>query len=125
MQAADLVHMITDWYDGAREGVADLHGAPHYFMNEWDEQAGYWTETYFLARLDAETFELAVESWNIWLRWESAFNEGRTTQETHRAIPADRERREELEEVLKERLVADPDSSLRAKGSSSTESHQG
>ncbi|HQU94325.1 MAG TPA: hypothetical protein PLK77_18655 [Pyrinomonadaceae bacterium] len=114
MSSPELVHTITDWYDGAREGVADFRGAPHYFLNEWDEDKGFWTETYFLAPLDDETFNLSLENWEIWLRWDRAFKRGQTTQETHPALPEDRRRHEELEAILKERLVVDTNAGLRA-----------
>lgn len=97
--------MITDWYDGARKGVADLHGKPHYFENCWDEKKQYWTDVLLLRLLDEETFALAQEDWSIWRRWEQAYKEGRTAQEAHPCLPDDRARHLELEALLSKRLV--------------------
>jgi len=112
----ETVHTITDWYDGARKGVADLNGKPHYYENHWNEGEQYWSELYLLQPLDAETFALAIEGWEIWLRWERAFKEGKTTQETHPALPKDRKRHNELEKILAGRLVISPETSIRAAG---------
>lgn len=114
MSGHEAVHTITDWYDGARSGVADLNGEPHYFENHWNEGEQYWSEIYLLLTLDAETFALAIEDWEIWLRWENAFKEGKTTQETHPALPEDRERHNEIENILTERLVVSTETSVKA-----------
>jgi len=114
MSDYEAVYTITDWYDGARSGVADLNGKPHYYETHWDEGEDDWSEIYLLKPLDAETFALAMESWEIWLRWERAFKEGKTTQETHPALPEERQRRNELEKILAERLVVSPETSVQA-----------
>jgi hypothetical protein len=54
-----------------------------------------------------------LEHWDIWLRWESAFHEGRTTLETHPALPEDRARHEELQALLA--AQAEPVKSVRAR----------
>jgi hypothetical protein len=63
----------------------------------------------------ADFLSSLLEDWEIWLRWESAFKEGRTTQETHPALPEERARHHELEVVLTERLVIESATSKRAK----------
>ncbi len=110
----ELVHTITDWYDGARGGVADLNGEPHYYENHWNEGEDNWSEIYLLKPLDAETFAFAMEDWQIWLRWEQSFREGKTTQETHPALPKERQRHDELEKILAERLIVVPETSVKA-----------
>lgn len=114
MSDYEAVHTITDWYDGARNGIADLNGEPHYYENHWNEGDQFWSEIYLLQPLDAETFALAMEDWEIWLRWERAFKEDKTTHETHPALPEDRERHNELEKILAERLVVSPETSVKA-----------
>lgn len=114
MSDFEIVHTISDWYDGARAGVADLRGEPHYFQNEWLESEQYWSDIYFLTPLDVEMFELAKEDWEIWLRWEKAFNEGRTTHDTHPTLPEDRQRHREVERFLVEHLVVDSEASVKA-----------
>ena len=111
----DKVFTITDWYDGARGGIADLNGEPHYYECRWDEASDDWSRVYLLNRIDDETFCLAMEDWQIWLRWERAFKEGRTTVETHPALPEDRARHNELKVILAEKLVINPVVCTRAK----------
>jgi hypothetical protein len=111
----DIVHTITDWYDGARAGVADLHGEPHYYEGRWDEAKGDWSEVYLLNRIDEETFRLAMEDWHIWKRWQAAFRKDTATQDTHPALPADRARHDELAEILASRLVIRGDKLIKAK----------
>jgi hypothetical protein len=110
----DVIHTITDWHDGARRGVADFRGEPHYYESRWDEAADDWSEVYSLSPIDRETFRLAMEGWRIWLRWKAAFDEGRTTPETHPALPEDRARRDEIDAVLAERLVTNPAHHIKA-----------
>lgn len=111
----EIVHTITDWYDGARAGVADLNGMPHYYENRWNEEKNEWNEIYLLKQIDAETFALAIEDWEIWLRWECAFKEDKTTQETHPTLPDERQRHKEIENVLSNRLIIDANSCLKVK----------
>ena len=82
------VYTIADWYDGPRRGIADFEEKPHYYECQW--YAGIDTDTginalpgnYWLTPLDADTYQLALEDWAIWERWEAAFAVGGTTQAT-------------------------------------------
>lgn len=113
MSDYEIVHTISDWYDGARAGIANLNGKPHYYENQWSENEQIWSEIYLLQPLDDETFALATEDWEMWLRWEKAFKEGKTTQETHPVLPEDKHRHEELKHLLAERLVVIPEKNIR------------
>lgn len=33
----ETVHILTDWYDGPRRGIADYRGRPHLFESEWSD----------------------------------------------------------------------------------------
>lgn len=114
MSNYEAVHTITDWYDGAINGVADLNGKPHYYEKHWNEDEQFWSDIYLLKPLDAETFALVMEDLEIWLRRERAFKEGKTTQETHPTLSEDRQRHEEIEKILAERLVVSPETSVKA-----------
>ncbi|WP_022826251.1 hypothetical protein [Hymenobacter norwichensis] len=113
-QGLETVYTITDWYDGARIGVADFRGQPHYYECIWDEAAYNWSDTYLLSLIDTETLQFALEDWSMWLRWKAAFDKGETTQETHPVLPEDRLRHAEIEQALAEKLVIDPVKSLKA-----------
>jgi hypothetical protein len=112
----EIVHTVTDYYDGPRAGIADFHGKPHAYRSLWEETQDDWSDTFLLQPIDDETFRLAMEDWDIWSRWERAFHSGQTTIETHPALPAERQRHDELAAILKPRLHVEPERSLRVRG---------
>jgi hypothetical protein len=109
----EIVHTCPDWYDGPRQGIADYEGRPHLFQSEWQAGEAIDADTFLLMPIDRETFQLALESWSIWLRWEAALFRGETSEETHPALPGDRLRHEEVERQLKGRLEIDLSRSVR------------
>ena len=111
----EIVHTVTDWYDGPRRGIAEFHGRPHLFESEWQDGENMETDTFLLSEIDRETFALALEDWAIWRRWETAFQQGNAAKETHPALPNDRRRHDELTQLLEGRLVADPTQGVRLK----------
>jgi hypothetical protein len=110
------VYTITDWYDGPRKGVANFDGQPHYYECQW--YAGFEAEPgdYLLTPVDAETYQLALEDWAIWQRWEAAFAAGTTPQATHPTLPEDQARHQEMEQLLLPKLVTNPQCCRRATG---------
>ena len=111
----ETVYTITDWYDGPRGGVASFEGQPHYYESRWDNELDDWSTYYLLTPLDATTFQLALEDWAIWERWEAAFKKGETTNDTHPALPEDQVRHKEIDQLLTGKLVVSPLSSFRAR----------
>ena len=101
----ERVHTMTDYYDGPRGGIADFSGRPHLYTSRFDDLRGY-LDVFELRAVYDETFRLAIEDWEIWLRWEDAFHAGRATLETHPALPMDRARHDELAPMLAKRLAA-------------------
>jgi hypothetical protein len=103
----EIVFTVTDYYDGPRQGIANFEGEPHFYECISDPSTDI--ELYFLTPIDNQTFRLAMEDWDIWRRWEAAFHAGKTSQETHPALPEDRARHEELEQLLDKSLQSSPD----------------
>jgi hypothetical protein len=101
------VFTVTDYYDGPRQGVANLKGEPHFYDCIFDEMRSYYSNLYRLTPISPHIFDLAREDWAIWERWESAFHAGSTTRETHPALPQDRTRHEEIRAVLDSVLKTD------------------
>ncbi len=97
---------ISNYYDGPKEGIATYKGKPHHylFLDEEVISEDSWVEMFLLKPLDAATFELAMESWQIWIRWEEAFYSQETTLDTHPALPEERQRYEEIDKILKTNL---------------------
>ena len=109
----EIVHTVTDWYDGPRRGIAYFLGEPHLFQSEYRDKSELDPDTFLLMPIDREVFKLSLEDWAIWQRWEAAYLSGQTTQATHPALPADRVRHDEIERLLSHRLVIDPIRSIR------------
>ncbi len=112
----ERVHTMTDFYDGPRGGIADLDGRPHLYESEWEDSADDYASTFLLSPIGPDLLALALEDWAIWERWWTAFHSGAATLDTHPALPGDRARHDELEQVLKNRLTIDPENFVRARG---------
>jgi hypothetical protein len=113
---AEVVYTIADWYDGAREGVADFQGKPHYYKCLQTHDYEGTPAPYTLTPIDNEIFRLELENWNIWLRYQTAFKAGKITRETHPTLPEDQARYEEINKIIRERKCEWQDSKLIATG---------
>jgi hypothetical protein len=111
----ERVHTVTDYWDQPRTGVADFHGVPHAYQAVFDEAEDEWSDICLLRPIDDETFHLALEGNEIFERWLHAFHAGRTSLDTHPALPEDRHRHEEISSLLKPRMTIDPDQAIRAR----------
>lgn len=104
---------MTAYYDGPRSGIAEVDGVPHFYESEWADR-DLEADVFMLSPVPADVLELALEDWQIWRRWEDAFHQGRTTTETHPALPADRARHDELLRLLAGRDRVDASHAVRA-----------
>ena len=87
-QGYERVYTVLDYYDGPRKGIADYHGKPHLYECNFDESKGNCSESFLLALLDTETFQLAMEDWAICQRWKLAYHAAETDLSTHPAAAA-------------------------------------
>jgi hypothetical protein len=100
----EVVHTVSDWYDGPRGGVADYRGCPHYYRSvyldtpQWNADE----DRFELTPLSKAALDVALELQAIWERWYQAYRAGTAPEgpEDERALPADRAQRDELERVL-------------------------
>jgi len=106
---------MTDYYDGPRRGIADYRGKPHLYESRYSDIDTDQEDTFLLMPIIRDTFELALEDWAIWRRWEIAFHEGRTSADTHPALPEDRTRHDEIKQELNKRLIMDESKAFCAK----------
>jgi len=118
----DIVHTVTDYYDGPKRGIADFKGVPHFYESRWDEQDD-GTGTFMLQPIDDETFKLAMEDWDIWKRWRGAFDRHEATIETHPALPLDRARHDEIAAIVAPKLRVLPDIAFQVRGRFTTKPH--
>jgi hypothetical protein len=108
----EQVFTVTDYYDGPREGIANYRGQPHFYECIFNEAKDDYLELFRLTPLGTEVFQLAMEDWNIWRRWEIAFHAGQTDISTHPALPHEANRHAELKRILDRSLVTDPERAI-------------
>lgn len=112
----ERVYTMPDYYDGPRTGIASFGGEPHLYTSPFDFWTDEYEDLYELRPVDEETLRLALEDWDIWIRWEDAYKAGLVDIATHPALPADRARHDEIEPVLAARLAELPGPPIRARG---------
>jgi len=106
------VFTVTDYYDGPRRGIANYNGLPHFYDSVFSDEKQDYTCLYRLTPISAEVFQLALEDWVIWRRWEHAFASGVTGRETHPALPEDTDRHAQLESLLNGSLETNPTTNI-------------
>ena len=94
-----------DWYDGPISGVANRNGKPYFF--EYQKYNEINKESYYLTPIKEEILQLAIEDWQIWKRWDTAFHKGEVKIDTHPYLPEERKRGKELKEKLEKVLKID------------------
>jgi hypothetical protein len=97
----ESVFAIYDFWDGPRTGIAEFMNAPHFFECVFDQDKDEWSNSFFLIPLGPEAFVAGMDTWNIFLRWRAAFDAGKTSLDTHPALPEDRTKYEESSRILK------------------------
>lgn len=91
-----IVHFITDWWDGPKSGIADFNNEPHYFERKFDTELDDWTDLFFLRPLTAEEYLLQEESYRIFLEW---INDKKSNQ-PHPALNPENYRFHEIRQLL-------------------------
>jgi hypothetical protein len=59
---------VLDYFDGPIVGVAEFHGAPHYFEAEFDEVNDCYTNRYTLFELSEDTMKSVFAARAMWRR---------------------------------------------------------
>jgi hypothetical protein len=104
----EKVHTVSDYWDGPILGVADVDGVPHVYEKIFSENEDDYIERYLVMPIDQELYALLMESWSIFVRWRIAFDQGKTPQETHPALPEDRDRYSLLAQAIGDRKKPHP-----------------
>jgi len=115
----EQVFTIADYYDGPRKGVANFQGKPHYYdcvLAERGASDDGYTDNFYLSPIAASALDLVIEDWTIWQQWERPFHEGRVTEESHPALPAEQKRHQELKSALDLLLQTDFGKAIVRKG---------
>ncbi len=112
--AREIVHTISEYYDGPVEGVAGVGGRPHVYRRQIDRETDEFTDDYWLMEIDGETLELAVEKDEIFNRWALAFQRGEASR--GELLPGDRSRYAELSAEIGNRLILDRSRAITVRG---------
>jgi hypothetical protein len=98
----ELVHIISGYYDGILDGLADWQGRPHHFELESPGPANQPYDRYRLTPLSPEVFSAAIEGWDIWCRREQAHRAGQVADHLgpNPALPQDEERRQQIDKLV-------------------------
>ncbi|MGA2218604.1 MAG: hypothetical protein ABSG51_10990 [Terracidiphilus sp.] len=118
MKWADLipgyekVFTVMEYYDGPRQGIAHFNGSPYFYDCIFDEKKQDYSNQYQLTQISQEIFDLAIEDWAIWKRWDSAFHAGKVNIKSHPALPEDKARHEEVKAVLDVALKTNSDACI-------------
>lgn len=78
----ERVYVELEWYDGPREGVADVDGAAHYFQNDDYDHADEAAE-YRVWPASVEALALEREQWAIYARWNERYEAGTVAPDSH------------------------------------------
>ncbi|MGW1136086.1 hypothetical protein [Streptomyces zhihengii] len=107
----ERVYVELDWYDGPREGLADLGGVPHYFQCHDIDFSVAPTE-YFVWPADEGLVALEREQWAIFVEWNQQHEEGAADIAPHPGQGGVDARYDELTAVLTPHRQAPADAQL-------------
>jgi len=72
----ETVHIVLDFFDCPRSGVADYQGNPHYFSCDWDEATGDYGHSFSLFPINDQFMEIALAQLEISQQGVLAFSSG-------------------------------------------------
>jgi hypothetical protein len=73
----EQVHIEDEWYDGPRNGIADIGGRPHRFVSQWGESEDEYLGTYLLWPVAPDELVLGREQWLLFVVWNDEYEAGR------------------------------------------------
>ncbi len=101
------VYTVMEFHDFPLEGVASFKGRPHCYRL-------YRGRVFKLWPIDEQAFQLVLESWQIYVRWDRALQAGQVSEDDDDekappALPEDLERYQELQQLLRGKLAESTD----------------
>ena len=112
----EKVHTVGNYHDGPVSGVADVDGVPHLYEKVFSEEEDEYIDRYAVRPIDQELYSLLIESWSIFIRWRTAFDQGQVGLETYPALPENRDRHHLLEKAIANRVNMDTSQSRQVGG---------
>ncbi|WP_190303138.1 MULTISPECIES: hypothetical protein [Methylomonas] len=110
----ERVYVENEWYDGPRAGVADINGLPQRFRSLFDEAEDEYLGTFVVWPIDAESLQLEIEQWRIFVEWNALYESGQAKLESHPGHGGVNRRWDEINERLKESRDRVPGNAQRA-----------
>lgn len=104
----DTVHMVWDYWDGVRSGIADLNGSPHSFACQFDYEADEWSDNFKLTPVGPEFMQRARRKWDIFLTWELKYRAGEADLKSHPGRGGVDAERDELKAWLDDQIARLP-----------------
>lgn len=81
----ERVCVENDWYDGPKEGIAEIDGVPHRFQLLFDENEDEYLSTFKVWPVSLEELVLEIEQWCIFVNWNIRYESGEVDAESHPA----------------------------------------
>lgn len=78
----ERVHVELEWYDGPRDGIADVGGVAHYFQC-CDVDFSVAPDEYFVWPASETLLALEREQWVIFMRWNLRYEAGTARPDSH------------------------------------------
>ncbi len=98
----ERVYVESEWYDGPRSGIADIHGVPHRFKSNFDEHDDEWLGTFVVFPIEPDLLALEQEQWRIFVAWNKRHEADCQDTSTHPGHGGIDQRWDELEVLLAE-----------------------
>ena len=106
--AWERVLTVNDYWDGPRRGIAEVSGRLHIYESPFNETKDDYEEFFWVSPIEPDLLALVLEDWDIWNRWSDAFDRGEASRETHPALPQDRTRHDDLQNLIGSRFRTEP-----------------
>ena len=80
----ERVYVELECYDGPRAGIADIHGVPHRFKSNFDENDGASLDgTFSVFAIDIDVLKLEQEQWRLFVTWNRRYERGEEVDSRH------------------------------------------
>jgi hypothetical protein len=114
----ERVCVELEWYDGPRAGIADIHGVPHRFKSNFDDNDEDWLGTFLVFPIDAVSLALEREQWRLFVDWNRRYESGEEGVTRHPGHGGIDPRWDEIEALLAGNRDAIPAGAKRARAES-------
>lgn len=109
------VFVENEWYDGPRAGVANVNGQPNRFVSQYDEEDNEYLGTFLVWPIEPDELALEQEQWQIFVDWNTKYEAGTLSSDSHPGHPGTNKRWDEIATLLGSPRRTVPPQARRAK----------